>query len=194
MHFCSLFHLTPFPADSHTLQLFVGFLARSVSYKTIKVYLAAVRHAHLIKGLSEPPADHLLHYALRGIRRTHGDSKRTRLPITLPILKRLKRQLHNTHLPLLDKRMLWAAFCTAFYGFLRASEFTSQPSRTPNPNQTLLRSDVRQQGLSFELTLKSSKTDPFHRGCTIILSRTGTSTCPVSALSKIPGPCIHPST
>lgn len=80
--------------------------------------------------------------------------------------------------------MLWAAFCSAFYGFLRAGEFTSPSVHSFDPSRTLLRADVVQQGHCYIITLRASKTDPFRRGHSITLTPTATSTCPVAALGK----------
>ena len=184
IEFCSTFGLPAFPTDSLTLQLFAGFLATSVKVQTIKVYLAAIRHAHLLKGLPEPPSDPLLQYTLRDIRRHQGDGKRTRLPISPSTLKLLKSKLHISHWPLWDKRMLWAAFCSAFYGFLRAAEFTSHSVHSFDPYRTLLQADVVQWGHGYTITLRASKTDPFRKGHSITLTPTATSTCPVAALDK----------
>ena len=181
IEFCSTFGLPAFPTDSLTLQLFASFLAISVKVQTIKVYLAAICHAHLLKGLTEPPSDPLLQYTLRGIRRHQGDGKRTRLPISPSTLKLLKSKLHISQW---DKRMLWAAFCSAFYGFLRAAEFTSHSVHSFDPYRTLLRADVVQRGHGYTITLRASKTDPFRKGHSITLTSTATSTCPVAALDK----------
>lgn len=173
------------PAAPSTLHLFVAFLANSVSHKTIRVYLAAVRHSHVVQGFPEPSHDPLLQYALRGIQRQQGNKVRQRYPITPVLLKHLKTQLHNhSALCLHDKRMLWAAFCTAFYGFMRSSEFTSPSIGSFDPDQSLLRRDVSQRNDCYLLNLKSSKTDPFRHGTTIVLPAIGTSTCPAQALAK----------
>lgn len=129
------------------------------------------------------PTDNLLlQYTLKGIRRAQGDSTRPRLPITTTILKLLKSRLHASSIPYHDKRMLWAAFCTAFYGFLRSSEFTSPSPSAFDINQTLLRSDIDLQERRCLLKLKASKTDPFRRGTTVTLTSITSSTCPVTAL------------
>ena len=162
LQFCSATGLSPPPPiPSHTLQLFAAYLANTVSYKTIKVYLAGLRHWHILKGLPEPTPDPLLEYTVRGIRRQQGENPRRRLPITTATLKYLKSQLRQLTLNHADKRMLWAAFCVAFYGFLRVSEFTCQAVGSFNPDQSLLRQDIILQGSAVTIEIKASKTDPF---------------------------------
>ena len=71
--------------------------------------------------------------------------------------------------------MLRAACTLAFHGFLRCSEFTSN----------LPRSNVKvkqQPRPHLELTLQSSKTDPFRRGATVTIGPSGDTCCAVSAL------------
>ena len=41
-----------------------------------------------------------------------------------------------------DKRMLWAAFCTALYGFLRASEFCTPSASTYSTTTCLCHADL----------------------------------------------------
>ena len=61
---------------------------------------------------------------------------------------------------------------TGFYGFLRASEFTSS---------SLQWLDVQFSATTVVIDLRQSKTDPFRRGHTITIQ--ATSTCPVRAIN-----------
>ena len=79
--------------------------------------------------------------------------------------------------------MLWAAFCLAFYGFLRAGEFTT-PQAHSVAEHTLRRKDLRITTTAVDVTIKASKTDPFRQGHTLHIAPTATSTCPAAALSK----------
>ena len=104
-----------------------------------------------------------------------GTTSRTRLPITIDLLRSLKTQLQNdSSYSLLEKRLLWSAFTLAFYGFLRASEFTSS---------SLQWSDVQFSATTVAIDLRQSKTDPFRRGHTITIQATSTSTFPVRAIN-----------
>ena len=85
-----------------------------------------------------------------------------RLPITFDILFQMCNALDfgmfNAELDL----MLLCAFKTAFYGFLRVGEFT----RIQCGNLTFVRmcDKVLLKDLSYTVTLRSSKTDPFGKG------------------------------
>jgi hypothetical protein len=97
-----------------------------------------------------------------------------------------------------DNAMLWAAFCTAWFGFLRVSEFTSPPSGF-DPAVHLSLNDVAVDShlhpSAVMLSIKASKTDPFRKGVQLFLPRTNHLLCPVSSLShflhrrgSLPGP------
>jgi len=143
-----------------------------VSYKTIKVYLAAIRLHHIEYGMTDPTVDDALQLVCRGIRRLQGDNQRIRLPITVNLMRTLKEQLRLSQYTVKEQRMLWAAFTLAFYGFLRVSEYTNLRWR-----------DVVSSSDCISITLCQSKTDPFRRGCTVVIYSTKSSTCPLKAFN-----------
>ena len=173
--FCDRFNIQQFPAASLTLRYFCTSIAQRVSYKTIKVYLAGIRLEHLERGLHDPTDDKLLQLLCTGIKRSQETTTHSRLPITIDLLRSLKAQLRNdASYSLLEKRLLWSAFTLAFYGFLRASEFTSS---------SLQWLDIQFSTTTITIDLRQSKTDPFRQGHTIAIQATSTSTCPVQAIN-----------
>ena len=171
--FCS-FHLwNPFPASELQLWYFASWLSDQVSFPTIKLYLAGLRFAHIENSLADPFADAPpLHLLLRGIKHSNGLSSRRRLPITMSFVRQLKGALAaDLQIPSQDKLMLWSAFTLAFFAFLRSSEFTSPSSTHFNSRVHLSRSDITfTSDGSLLLQLKSSKMDPFRKGCSITLA------------------------
>ena len=190
--FCSQSSLPSIPTSEKTLLLFATHLAmRHLSSATIKVYMAAVRHAHITAGhhtIFDSQLTPRVQQLLKGIHKEISTTKptRPRLPITPNIMVAIKNILHQQ--PTYQSTMLWAACCTAFFGFLRVSEFTVPSQRGYDPLCHLSLSDItvdnRHATSTVRLYIKQSKTDPLRQGAYIHLTRTQQSVCPVQALLK----------
>ena len=155
--------------------------------KTIKLYLAGIPFTHTENSLPDPFQEApLLRLLLRGIKRTVGLSSRQRLPIPMTLLRQIKDELPRApdFLPS-DKLMLWSAFTLAFYGFLRSREFTSPSATHFNPLVHLCFTDVSftSEGC-LTWHLKSSKTNPYRQGCSLLIAPSLHSVCAVRALRK----------
>ena len=170
--------------------MFVSHLAQQgLTHQTIKVYLSAVRNLHVTAGLHNQFAAQLtprLEMVLKGIKKDKAAATpRTRLPITIEIMERLRCTLikqptdHNNI-------MMWAACALAFFGFLRCSEFTvpSQEEYSPAVHLSLqdISLDSRESPTKIQIRIKESKTDPFRHGCTLCLGKTGKDICPIRAV------------
>ena len=72
--------------------------------------------------------------------------------------------------------MLWAAACLCFFGFMRAGEIVIPTDSSYDSELHLSYGDVRlvcpSNPSGLEVSLKSSKTDPFRLGVTIVVGRT----------------------
>ena len=128
---------------------------------------------HLELGYADPTSSEPLHLLIRGIRRLQCESPHHRLPITTDTLHILKQSLRCTNLSLCEQCLLWSVFTLAFYGFLRASEFTG-----------LQWTDISFTTQDISVTIGQSKTYPFRKGHTLHITSTGTSICPVKVLRK----------
>ena len=193
--FCRRHGLSPYPAREDTLIPFVSDLSYTHSHSSIKVHMSAIAYYSAVRGdRVKFPEFRRLYYVLRGIKRTQGRSRRRkkRAPITPAILKEINISLFNSSHPYEDKVMLWAALLTAFYGFLRVSEYTSSRKTSFDPATTLLFSDMafKSDG-SVSLLIKASKTDPFRQGVLLRIARNDSHLCPVNALRHLDR--VHPS-
>ena len=177
-----------FPANELTICYFAFFLAKSVKHCTIKGYLSAIKHLHLKHGFDLKLHKFVrLQYILRGIKRYQGQEMRTRLPISLVHLELFYTLLHSQKVPDWNSKMLWAAICLAFFGFLRISEFTTSQQFYPAYN--LCSGDVTFvpsiiSPTAVRIGLKCSKTDPFRKGVCLTLGQTGSHICAVKALHE----------
>ena len=108
---------------------------------------------------------------MRGIKRVHGNTTDSRLPIT-PSLLRSFRSFLNLSYP--DHLTLWAAILRAFFAFLRSGELLS-----------LHRSDLHRTADGYQVHIKQSKTDPFRSGAVVTVLPSGDpSLCAVTALDS----------
>lgn len=178
----------PFPVSEKGLLLFVGFLYKEkLAPGTIKSYLAAVRYEQISRGLGNPQINLMpqLEYTLKGIKRSSSGATRRRLPITPGILGRLK-QVWQRDPAKRDARMLWAASCLCFFGFLRSGEVVCPSERAFDPAIHLGVGDVKVDSHTapthIEVRIKASKTDPFRLGVSLHIGKTGEALCPVGAV------------
>lgn len=172
------------------LLLFVAhcFSVLQLKCSTIKLYLSGVRFCYLQAGVENPLCKEeanlaRLHTILRAIKKIQGTSTLRRLPITFNILHLMCQTLRKGAFTPFTNLMLEAAFCVAFFGFLRCGEFTCNTTFNSQINLTI--GDVRiiSDKSYLTVTLKASKTDPFRQGVTINLFSTGHDICPVTAVS-----------
>ena len=172
--------MTPFPVSEKSLCLFVGHLfADRLSSQTVKSYLAAVRYSQISLGLGDPRVDAMPQLAKKG--------KKPRLPISPEILH--SRCSYWERLQPgedFNVKMLWAAACMCFFGFLRSGEVVVPPALEFDPEIHLAQGDVLVSDPAnpsyLEVRIKASKTDPFRLGVSVYLGRTGSLLCPVAAI------------
>ena len=193
LEFCKLSKFSPLPLCEKNMCLYVAYLAdRGLQHSTIKGYLSAVRRLQIVWEMGDPfvASWPLLECTLKGIKlqqaRNPETKPKTRLPIT-PQLLRLLRKFWESKSSEEDYIMLWAACCMCFFGFLRSGEVTVQSSKAYDPSSHLSVGDVALDSLSdpkvVQVCIKASKMDPFRKGVTIYLGKTGDDLCPVAAIA-----------
>ena len=152
--------------------LFATYLTHTHKPQSIKLYLSAIRTLYLEHGLPDPTSEAVnLRRLMRGIKRVHGNTIDSRLPIT-PSLLRCFRSFLTLSYP--DHLTLWAAILLAFFAFLRSGELLS-----------LHRSDLHRTADGYQVHIKQSKTDPFRSGAVITVLPSGDpSLCAVTTLDS----------
>lgn len=165
-------------------------LAGTVKVKTLKLYLSGIKSYQLDLGIDcKDFADARLERTIQGMKRDHNEpERRTQTPLTRPHLLRIL-----TFLPpsTYNNIMTRAAFTLAFTGFLRVGEFTykevDRELGLSFPKWFFAKSciHISQSGAHMELSLPSSKTDPFRKGIRLTIAATYDAGCPVKAMQQL---------
>ena len=172
------------PTSELTLLHFLGRMSATCQASTVKVYLAAIRALHIMHGFQDPLTTQTrIPLVIRGLQSKKSIVQRPqKSPITALILHTHKVQLD---LSKFEGIMLWAAFCTAFFGFLWAAEFTCQHNTfSPQDNLSVLSVSLDKHPVpdTVFIRIKKSKMDQFFKGCSIVLAHSDFASCPVAAL------------
>ena len=89
--------------------------------------------------------------------------------------------------------MYWSAFTLALFGFLRSSKYVSTSGAKCLKSGTLSYWDVLLKNGRVHLARKTSETDPFRKGVTLLIAPTHRSICPVRTLKKFLLKLLHHS-
>ena len=185
--FCEAANLPPLPLSEGVLCIFVAFLAnQGLAHQSITSYLSGVRNLAVADGYTPPNRDQWprLQLVLRGVARSvvQGNTVRPpRLPITGVIMHQLAGVWSGQDF---QSRLMWAATCVGYFGFMRVGEFTAVDSSPPNIVMSEVAINSRSAPTAIRLRLHRAKTDPFGRGVEIFMGVSGTGVCPVSALLR----------
>ena len=183
--FCVKFSFKPLPASEQQLILFAADLSHRLSSSTVRSYLSAIRFLHVSSGHGDPLAGRLqLDLLSRGIRKSKPAGKDNRLPVTPLVLEKMYGIL-NRNPSECESKLLWAACCLGFFGFLRSGEFTA-PSRGYDPPWHLSVQDIAVDSTTnptwLQITINGSKTDQLRQGVNIVVGRTSSHICPVNSV------------
>lgn len=167
----------------------LGF--RGLQPNTIKNYLSALRSLHVDEGLPFDACEsETVKRAIRGIKRFFGEKDRNpKQPITLEILQKLASIPGDLEDPF--NASFDAAIKLAWAGFMRCGEFTLGAKEQFSPAEHLSRESVTflpsiDAPTHIRLDIPASKTDPFRKGASILISAApGKTTCPVAALKHL---------
>ena len=156
-----------------------------INHLPVATLLAGIRLLHIENGFADPTKeDPLLHYLCTAIRRSQSTPPKKRQPITVSLLKIIENELFWSNFPSRDKSAYSAAFTLAFYGFLRASEYTTPSSSQYSSTTHLTVRDVTITTSSLQLHPKRSKTDRYGKSAKLIVGPTHSLTCPVRAMQN----------
>lgn len=183
------------PPTVEQLSLFLSLLSlQNLSHKTARSYLSAIAFQCKLKGKADNTKHFILLKVLEGMKRD-GNKCRTRLPITIGMLKLMVLKLPSICSNQYETRLFIAVFTVAFFGFFRVGELTvTKPDyvhRVVSLNDISFDKDLG----TLVIKLRYSKADQLGKGVEIKLHKSGTVVCPVSNVeqylnvrSKVDGP------
>ena len=191
LSFCNSFSIPALPATEANLCYFAACLAQQgLTEGSIRTYLSGVRQLQISHGFQDPNISSMprLQQIIRGIKVERGKEglpRRSRLPITPMILRKMKAFWISDH-PSFNSTMLWAAAVVTFFSFCRSGETTVEEGSQYDPDVHLSFSNVAVDDPSspsvISLRIKRSKTDQAREGVKVVIGSTGDDLCPVMAL------------
>ena len=189
-----------FPLKESDTILFTSWLLvrRGVRAATVDSYLSAIRQVHMIKGVTVPNLwPEIVKSVLKGgknrdIIKDRTEGKRARLPVTINMLKLIKKKLANENMLVSSKRLIWLTCSLNFFGCFRVHETLARLEQSFDPAFTLLYKDLELKEINIEgkpekvlqLHIKSPKEDRIGASSYVDVYETGGLLCPVRAYLK----------
>lgn len=190
LQFCKQFRLTPMPANEQTLIWFITYVhyhpmvgGTKVSAESLQVYLNGVRALHIKSGFAVPPiAGDRIKLVLKGISE-NSPPPQQKWPITYKLLSQMFALLSQTYQDILWK----AVFSMAFFGCMRAAEFTIPKEGAFDPALHLCQSDVQfatseEKVLYMTVTVKRTKVAK--HGVQLYIGCSGAHACAVCSMHE----------
>lgn len=179
--------MNPYDPDEEDLLAYVAHMSlprkgkpHGLAVRTVRSYLSAIAHHHAIDGRPDPREGSVrLGKELTGLKRLRGVASTQKRPITISLLKEMKKHV-PTHT--LEGATHWAALCMGVHGLFRLGELLPPAAE----KRDLTNGDIKWVSEKHaSVRLRTSKTDPFGKGVLVNLFATGDDTCPVAALKSV---------
>ena len=106
--FCKTSGFQVLPLNQSCFYLFVTYLAKSLSYKSINLYLCGVKYHPMAQGFrNRMQGMHQLHLTMRGIKRKLGVTghRKPRMPFSVVTFKQIRSYINSSYANKLDRRM-----------------------------------------------------------------------------------------
>ena len=149
---------------------------------TVLTYVSALGYCHRLAEYPDPSKAFWVVQILKGYKKI-GTRIDSRLPITMPLLRSILRNIATLTSTVYDKRLFQAMCTTAFFAFLRIGEITTC-HRSPsviNINQVVKVVDATNKTIKIKITLNDFKHSYNERPAVLTLSRRS-DICPVQSL------------
>ena len=184
------------PLTTEKVLVYISWLLfkRKVKAKSAEVYVSGLQCLRLINGLENPslrPGNMKL--ILNGQNNLEKlmekiESKSKRVPVTIPILKLIKKNVRKSSLSKVRKTLIWAIATLAFTGGFRIHELLSRERQSYDPFVTLLGKDLvlkeNDKYPHIQILLKTQKKDRVGKDEVVDVFGTNNFFCPIKAYKK----------
>lgn len=162
--------VTVFPVGEVHFALYLQHLGETVKSKSaVEEAVNAIGWVHQISGFSPIAESPFVRATLSGLQRRLAKPKVRKEPVTADMLSALVQNLGPS--PALSNVRLVASSLLSFAAFLRYDEIAK-----------LRCCDITFAVGSMTVHIRSSKTDQYRQGDTVLVARTGSPTCPVAMM------------
>ena len=138
IYFCTYFGVTPLPASSLNISLFLELLAKTSGYGHVKNVLGGIRYLHHTTGHTFPSESVWLEDTLQGLKRRLKGTPKQVLPID-PII--LRRMFPFVNLKSNTDVAMWVGCLLAFFTLFRKANLCPREQKF-DPSTVLTRDDV----------------------------------------------------
>ncbi|KAK3730968.1 hypothetical protein QZH41_019579, partial [Actinostola sp. cb2023] len=154
-------------------ELFQSAMDKGIGASVLEAATYAIRWRHQMAGFQQCPTDHsVVKSCLEGAKRRLGRPVQPKEPLSLDLVVKICDKDVGSSV-LSDIRFL-GALSIGYGGFLRVDEI-----------QALKVEDIAIFKDHMSITIHKRKNDQFREGHTILLARSGKTTCPVSITAKL---------
>jgi len=156
VRFCKSLGVSLVPATSDSLCMYAAYLAQFLLPQSVYIYIHYVGLLHKESRLPNPLSDDwVLSSVLKGIRRTYGVPPRSRLPMTLDILRSIRSRLNLSNSL---HASFWAICLVSFFGLFRKSHLLPVSHNKFDGHKQFTRLDFTPTSYGFLVTVRWSKT------------------------------------
>ena len=189
--------------ENQTLE-FLGWMeARGLRSRSMSSYLSGARAYHIAMGFNDPfLRNPMVKLILKGQDnwdklRDRIEGKRGKLPMTVNLMKLLKKRLLKVKWELEEKRLFWAVATMAWSGSFRIHELLSKEEVKFDPQTTLMWENLKEGTVVIkkekldliQVHVKSPKIDRIGAGDKIEVFELKNFMCPVKAFKKYKKVC-----
>ena len=189
--------------ENKTLE-FLGWMeARGLKSRSMSSYLSGVRAYHIAMGFHDPfLRNPMVKLILKGQDnwdklKDKMEGKMGKMPMTVNLMKLLKKRLVKVNWELEEKRLFWAVATLAWSGSFRIHELLSKEEVKFDPQTTLMWENLKEGTVMIkkekvnliQVHIKSPKVDRIGAGDKIEVFELKNFMCPVKALEKYRSIC-----